>query len=144
MTLTVTFSVLIWLIMLAIFYLPLKRRREGPFSLLGFIVMSVGMFSFIVATGALIKVGRGQDMDGHFAREQSCEAVVKETAMVTSASMAIGTTGAILFIAVTPGVAPLVIVALAVGGGSIAGIGGYGAGVAVASSFSPHCQAPDT
>ena len=140
MTLSVFSVVLMVLVIMTTFYFPLKRR-EVPFSIPGFMVASVGMLFFIVGLNPIVK-GRhnGQDMDNYFAREQSCEVVVKETAMVTSASVAIGTTAPLLLLAVTPGVGPLAVVAIAVAGGSLGGIGGYVTGATLASSFSPSCQ----
>ena len=140
MTLAVSYVAFFWVLFWAISYFPLKRGKV-PFSLPGFMVASVGMLFFTVTTIAFIRgMHQGQDMDNHFAREQSCEAVVKETAMVTSASVAIGTTTILLLLAVTPGVGPLAVVAIAVAGGSLGGIGGYVTGATLASSFSPSCQ----
>ena len=132
---------LFWVVLVVVFYFSLMRKKE-PFSLPVFIGHAVNTFFLVVIGFALTHSNMtllSKDPDSHFAREQSCEAVVKETAMVTSVSMATGTLGVILLLAAAPGMVPLAVIA-----GSLASIGGYGIGAVVASSFSPNCQAPDT
>ena len=130
---------LFWVVLVVAFYIALKQR-EGAFSLPGLIGYAISMFfvTVVVTSGTILDKYR----DSHFAREQSCEAVVKETAMVTSVSMATGTFSVILLLAAAPGMVPLAVVVVIAG--SLASIGGYGIGAVVASSFSPNCQAPDT
>ena len=132
--------IIVWIVLMVALYFQRKKQRV-PTNFFDFAVYAVGIFFFTAAVMALVDTKIfGDSMDSDLAREQSCEVVVKETAMVTSASVAIGTTTILLLLAVTPGVGPLAVVAIAVAGGSLGGIGGYVTGATLASSFSPSCQ----
>ena len=100
-----------------------------------FILLAIFCFlPEMIAVRALVDM-HGIDMSSYSSCEQSCGEVVRKMAMITSISMAIGATSAIFWLIIpiltSHSISILRVVALALLGGFIAGIGGYGIGTVV-------------
>ncbi len=142
------FSIIPWIGVAIVMYFPMKYFSKGVlpkhFTPRYILFAVFGLLPIMSALSVTWEVP-GKDMASDFAREQSCAEVVRETAMITSISVATGTASATIMIsAITLAtITPLGAVALVVVASSLAGIGGYGTGAAV-GAFSSNCQAPDT